>query len=501
MTIAREEIFGPVLTIIGYDDEDEAVRIANDTPYGLAANVSSGDPERARRVAARLRAGQVRINDAGVTSRHPFGGYKQSGNGREGGPEGFRDFLETKALVGLEWRRVQAGPVRPPRGPAPVGVNPPACPRGCRPCSRCSGRTRPVKMLHSVRLPDHVGLPGPGRYRHVPRRFTTNLGHPVQRVAAEEELHVTGTELERLHASAVTVHHRRHGVVMLVLGVTDSRDVLEEPTGLRGLDHPRHGELVGVEVPRKRVAGLHGVEWHAGQRIRVAVERVDVEGVGYEVREDVALIQPHQIRFGIDEVGTDEAVGPLLEPVDGVSGTKILALFAKVRVVRGALTMSLWCQPLRFQADPPNGIRLQECRQGAAAVLGQRLSTAFDQFVIGRSAGRMDRIPVRIEDHGPVCLGGHFRLPRWSGCGTSVGASFSSGKRNCQPLISRKSISRWLVNIDHMRTFLEVAATGDFQLASDRLNVTQSTVSTRIKVLEQRLDGTAVPAAAVRVRN
>jgi len=98
-TIAREEIFGPVLTIIGYEDEEEAIRIANDTPYGLAANVSSGDPERAFRVAARLRAGQVRINDAGGDFETPFGGYKQSGNGREGGPEGFRDFLETKAVV------------------------------------------------------------------------------------------------------------------------------------------------------------------------------------------------------------------------------------------------------------------------------------------------------------------------------------------------------------------------------------------------------------------
>jgi len=99
-TIAREEIFGPVLTIIGYEDEEEAIRIANDTPYGLAANVSSGDPARARRVAARLRAGQVRINDAAGDFETPFGGYKQSGNGREGGPQGFEDFLETKAVVG-----------------------------------------------------------------------------------------------------------------------------------------------------------------------------------------------------------------------------------------------------------------------------------------------------------------------------------------------------------------------------------------------------------------
>jgi len=99
-TIAREEIFGPVLAIIGYQDEDEAIRIANDTPYGLAANVSSGDLERAFRVATQLRAGQVRINDASGDFETPFGGYKQSGNGREGGAEGFRDFLEIKAVVG-----------------------------------------------------------------------------------------------------------------------------------------------------------------------------------------------------------------------------------------------------------------------------------------------------------------------------------------------------------------------------------------------------------------
>jgi aldehyde dehydrogenase (NAD+) len=98
-TIAREEIFGPVLTLIGYDDEEEAIRIANDTPYGLAANVSSGDPERARRVAGRLRAGQIRINDAAGDFQTPFGGYKQSGNGREGGAIGFEDFLEIKSIV------------------------------------------------------------------------------------------------------------------------------------------------------------------------------------------------------------------------------------------------------------------------------------------------------------------------------------------------------------------------------------------------------------------
>lgn len=100
MTIAREEIFGPVLTIIGYKDEADAIRIANDTPYGLAAYVASKDLERARRVASRLRAGQVIINYAAPDRMAPFGGYKQSGNGREWGEHAFAEFLETKAVLG-----------------------------------------------------------------------------------------------------------------------------------------------------------------------------------------------------------------------------------------------------------------------------------------------------------------------------------------------------------------------------------------------------------------
>jgi aldehyde dehydrogenase (NAD+) len=100
MRIAREEIFGPVICILPYDDEAEAVRIANDTPYGLAAYVQSGDPARARRVAARLRAGQVNINNAAPDPMAPFGGFKQSGNGREWGEEAFGEFLETKAVLG-----------------------------------------------------------------------------------------------------------------------------------------------------------------------------------------------------------------------------------------------------------------------------------------------------------------------------------------------------------------------------------------------------------------
>lgn len=99
MTIAREEIFGPVLTIIGYDDDAEAVRIANDTEYGLSGYVS-GEPGHAQQVAMQLRTGMVHINGAGPDFNAPFGGYKQSGNGREWGPEGFEEFLEVKSLMG-----------------------------------------------------------------------------------------------------------------------------------------------------------------------------------------------------------------------------------------------------------------------------------------------------------------------------------------------------------------------------------------------------------------
>ena len=102
MTIAREEIFGPVLSIIPYDDEDDAVSIANDTVYGLSGYVSSGDLERARRVASRLRTGMVHINGADLNSMDPFGGYKHSGNGREWGTHGIEEFLEVKAIAGYE---------------------------------------------------------------------------------------------------------------------------------------------------------------------------------------------------------------------------------------------------------------------------------------------------------------------------------------------------------------------------------------------------------------
>jgi aldehyde dehydrogenase (NAD+) len=98
MRIAREEVFGPVLAIIPFDTEDEAVSIANDTPYGLAAYIETGDDERAQRIAAKLRAGQVYINGTECDYGSPFGGYKMSGLGREGGIFGLEDFLETKAV-------------------------------------------------------------------------------------------------------------------------------------------------------------------------------------------------------------------------------------------------------------------------------------------------------------------------------------------------------------------------------------------------------------------
>jgi aldehyde dehydrogenase (NAD+) len=102
MTIAREEIFGPVLCILPYENEEDAVRIANDTPYGLSGFVTSENIERARRVARRIRAGNVHINGARVDFGGCFGGYKQSGNGREWGEAGLEEFLELKAVFGYE---------------------------------------------------------------------------------------------------------------------------------------------------------------------------------------------------------------------------------------------------------------------------------------------------------------------------------------------------------------------------------------------------------------
>jgi len=100
MTIAREEIFGPVLCIIPYEDEEDAIRIANDTPYGLSGFVTSGNIDRARAVSKRIRSGNVHINGARLDFAGCFGGYKQSGNGREWGEAGLEEFLELKAVFG-----------------------------------------------------------------------------------------------------------------------------------------------------------------------------------------------------------------------------------------------------------------------------------------------------------------------------------------------------------------------------------------------------------------
>ena len=99
MRIAQEEIFGPVLVLIGYKDEADAIQIANDTVYGLSGYVS-GSAERAMNVARQIRTGNVHVNGSGPDFTAPFGGYKQSGNGREWGAHGLEEFLETKAILG-----------------------------------------------------------------------------------------------------------------------------------------------------------------------------------------------------------------------------------------------------------------------------------------------------------------------------------------------------------------------------------------------------------------
>ena len=102
MRIAREEVFGPVLTMIPFDTEEEAIAIANDTVYGLTNYLQTQDPDKAKRVARRLRSGMVRVNGIDSQQAAPFGGYKQSGNGREGGIWGLEDYLEIKHVT--DWK-------------------------------------------------------------------------------------------------------------------------------------------------------------------------------------------------------------------------------------------------------------------------------------------------------------------------------------------------------------------------------------------------------------
>jgi betaine-aldehyde dehydrogenase len=99
MTIAQEEIFGPVLSVIPYDTIEEAIEIANDTEYGLAGSIYTSDPEHGRRVAREVQSGTFAINTAGVSLMAPFGGAKQSGFGRENGPEGIEEFVQTKSVL------------------------------------------------------------------------------------------------------------------------------------------------------------------------------------------------------------------------------------------------------------------------------------------------------------------------------------------------------------------------------------------------------------------
>jgi aldehyde dehydrogenase (NAD+) len=101
MTIAREEIFGPVLSILKYKDLEDAIRIGNDTQYGLAGYVQSADHSKGQAVAKRIRAGHINVNQAGSDFNAPFGGYKHSGNGREWGSVGFEEFLEVKTVLGF----------------------------------------------------------------------------------------------------------------------------------------------------------------------------------------------------------------------------------------------------------------------------------------------------------------------------------------------------------------------------------------------------------------
>ena len=101
MIVAKEEIFGPVLSILGYENEEEAINIANDSNYGLAGYISTENLNKAKEISSKIRTGMMHINYAPVDQSLPFGGYKMSGNGREWGEHGIEDFLELKSVIGI----------------------------------------------------------------------------------------------------------------------------------------------------------------------------------------------------------------------------------------------------------------------------------------------------------------------------------------------------------------------------------------------------------------
>ena len=171
MTIAQEEIFGPVLSILPYDDEDDAVAIANDSPYGLSGGVWSADAERAKAVARQIRTGQIEVNGGAFNPNAPFGGYKQSGYGREYGTHGFEEFLETKshAAVGAPSARSRAAALRGGRSTV-FGVV------GTRFGHGHHQGSRP-RRRHRGRRPDRLRAPLPHRQRVDAR--SRPAGHPA----------------------------------------------------------------------------------------------------------------------------------------------------------------------------------------------------------------------------------------------------------------------------------------------------------------------------------
>ena len=188
MAIAQEEVFGPVVAILGYDTVDQAVEMANDTPYGLSSGVSGRDPAQVRAVTRRLRAGQVYVNGADLDIHAPFGGYKQSGNGREWGPHGFADYLEVKAVMGHAGLNLRSRlAVKSSRRGGAIGAEvKDHCCRGCRPSDVERRRRLPHRAPHTEarigrarrrgrrtgrlrgRLPD-APFPFRGRTRRRPR--------------------------------------------------------------------------------------------------------------------------------------------------------------------------------------------------------------------------------------------------------------------------------------------------------------------------------------------